>query len=165
MDTTALKTQPSPLEFHTQSAANPIGKEIWLIFIFSFFMTSAGPRLLSPFLPIYVRQLGVTSKDTIVERTGRVFGATFVGTRLTAPLEGHLPNRTAEERQLLPLRSVMEMTLVGLLQAAAELVRSTHPKRPLPYVRGCSRPKAELMKPFPANVCSMVGNALPPQES
>lgn len=132
MNTPALKTQPSPLEFHTQSAANPIGKEIWLIFIFGFLMTSAGPRLLSPFLPIYVRQLGVMSKDTIVEQTGRAFGATFVGTGLTAPLEGHLPNRTAEEQQLLSLRSVMEMTLVGLLQTVAELVRSALPKRPLP---------------------------------
>lgn len=85
MDTTVLKRNQA-LEFHTQSTASPIGKEIWLIPIFGSLTTSVGSTLLSPFLPIYAQQLGVMSKGTIVERTGA---------GLWRNLPRNRPNRTA----------------------------------------------------------------------
>lgn len=103
MDTTALKTQLSPLVSYAERSQHPIGKESLVNLHFRLLNDICRPNTAFAVLPIYVRQLGVMSKDTIVEWTGRAFGATFVGTGLTALLEGHLPDRTAEEQQLLPL--------------------------------------------------------------
>jgi DHA1 family multidrug resistance protein-like MFS transporter len=80
--------------------------------------------LLLPFLPLYVRQLGVVSNAAVVEWSGLAFGATFLGTGLTAPLWGHLGDRYGRKRML--VRAAIGMTiiipLIGIVHTVYQLV-------------------------------------------
>jgi hypothetical protein len=49
--------------------------------------------MLLPFLPIFVEELGMKQQASIVQWSALAFGATFLGTRLTAPLWGHTSAR------------------------------------------------------------------------
>jgi DHA1 family multidrug resistance protein-like MFS transporter len=70
------------------------------ICVFGSFTTLVSLTLLLPFLPIYVEQLGVQQNAAIVEWSGIAFGATFLGTGLTAPLWGYLSDRYGRKPML-----------------------------------------------------------------
>src|SRR5471030_1323222 len=69
-----------------------------VICVFGSFTTLVSLTLLLPFLPVYVEQLGVRHSAAIVEWSGIAFGATFLGTGLTAPLWGYLSDRYGRSR-------------------------------------------------------------------
>jgi MFS family permease len=50
--------------------------------------------MLLPYLPIFVEELGIKQQGSIVQWSGLALGATFLGTRFTAPLWGHLGDNT-----------------------------------------------------------------------
>ncbi len=94
----------------SDSEAEPYWKRNLAICVFGSFTTLFSLTLLLPFLPVYVEQLGISSKSSIVEWTGLCFGATFLGTGLTAPLWGHLGDRYGRKKML--VRAAVGMTLV-----------------------------------------------------
>lgn len=95
-----------------------------VICVFGSFTTLMSLTLLLPFLPLYVHQLGVTSKAAIVEWSGVAFGATFLGTCLTAPLWGHIGDRYGRRATL--VRAAIGMTivipLIGIVHNVFQLV-------------------------------------------
>lgn len=95
-----------------------------VICVFGSFTTLVSLTLLLPFLPIYVEQLGVKQNAAIVEWSGIAFGATFLGTGLTAPLWGYLSDRYGRKPMLVraAIGMALLMPLIGLAHNVYQLV-------------------------------------------
>lgn len=92
--------------------------------VFGSFTTLVSLSMLLPFLPLYVQQLGVTSSSAVIQWSGVAFGATFLGTALTAPLWGHLADRYGRKPMLVraALGMAVVMSLIGVAHTVFELV-------------------------------------------
>jgi len=88
----------------------PHWKRNLAICVFGSFTTLVSLTLLLPFLPLYVEQLGVKQEAAIVWWSGIAFGATFLGTGLTAPLWGYLADRYGRKPML--VRAALGMAIV-----------------------------------------------------
>ncbi|SKC59039.1 MFS transporter [Krasilnikoviella flava] len=88
------------------------------------FTTLVAMTLLVPFLPEYVRQLGVTDPGAVVRWSGIAYGATFLTAALTAPLWGALGDRFGRKSMLVraSLGMAIAMTLLGFVQSVEQLV-------------------------------------------
>jgi len=95
-----------------------------VICVFGSFTTLVSLTLLLPFLPVYVEQLGVRHSAAIVEWSGIAFGATFLGTGLTAPLWGYLSDRYGRKPMLVraAIGMALLMPLIGLAHNVYQLV-------------------------------------------
>ena len=93
------------------------------ICVFGSFSTAVSLTLLLPFLPLYVEQLGVTQDAAIIEWSGIAFGATFLGTGLTAPLWGYLADRHGRKPMLVraAIGMAIIMPMIGLAHNVYEL--------------------------------------------
>ena len=95
------------------------------ICVFGSFTTLVSLSMLLPFLPLYVQQLGVTSQAAIVQWSGVAFGATFLGTAVTAPLWGRLADRYGRKPML--VRAAVGMAIVmSLDRYGAQRDRTGH---------------------------------------
>ncbi|MFL9981778.1 MFS transporter [Paraburkholderia sediminicola] len=94
------------------------------ICVFGSFTTLVSLSMLLPFLPLYVQQLGVTSQAAIVQWSGVAFGATFLGTAVTAPLWGRLADRYGRKPMLVraAVGMAIVMSLIGMAHNVTELV-------------------------------------------
>jgi len=88
------------------------------------FTTLVAMTLLVPFLPEYVRQLGVDDPAAVVRWSGVAYGATFLTAALTAPLWGMLGDRFGRKSMLVraSLGMAVAMTLLGFVQSVEQLV-------------------------------------------
>ena len=88
------------------------------------FTTLVSLSMLLPFLPLYVRQLGVSSQSAVIQWSGIAFGATFLGTALTAPLWGRLADRYGRKPMLVraAIGMAVVMSLIGVAHNVYELV-------------------------------------------
>ncbi|WP_143326086.1 MFS transporter, partial [Paraburkholderia ribeironis] len=84
--------------------------------VFGSFTTLVSLSMLLPFLPLYVKQLGVTSQADVIQWSGVAFGATFLGTALTAPLWGRLADRYGRKPMLIraAVGMAVVMSLIGI---------------------------------------------------
>jgi MFS family permease len=94
------------------------------ICVFGSFTTLVSLSMLLPFLPLYVQQLGVTSQAAVVQWSGVAFGATFLGTAVTAPLWGRLADRYGRKPMLVraAVGMAIVMSLIGMAHNVTELV-------------------------------------------
>ncbi|MDW3681082.1 MFS transporter [Cupriavidus sp. CV2] len=92
--------------------------------VFGSFTTLVSLSMLLPFLPVYVRQLGVESQSGVIQWSGVAFGATFFGTALTAPLWGRLADRFGRKPMLIraAVGMAVVMSLIGVAHNVYELV-------------------------------------------
>ncbi len=88
------------------------------------FTTLVAMTLLVPFLPEYVRQLGVDDPADVVRWSGVAYGAAFLTAALTAPLWGALGDRFGRKSMLVraSLGMAVAMTLLGFVQSVEQLV-------------------------------------------
>jgi MFS family permease len=88
------------------------------------FTTIVAMTLLLPFLPLYVRELGVQDPAAVVQWSGIAYGATFFTAALTAPLWGALGDRYGRKSMLIraSLGMAVAMSLIGLAQNVWQLV-------------------------------------------
>jgi MFS family permease len=95
-----------------------------VICVFGSFTTLVSLSMLLPFLPLYVQQLGVTSSSAVIQWSGVAFGATFLGTALTAPLWGHLADRYGRKPMLVraAVGMAITMSLIGMVHSVEQLV-------------------------------------------
>ncbi|MGF6754172.1 MFS transporter [Paraburkholderia sp. GAS42] len=95
-----------------------------VICVIGSFTTLVSLSMLLPFLPLYVQQLGVTSPAAVVQWSGVAFGATFLGTALTAPLWGRLADRYGRKPMLVraAVGMAIVMSLIGMAHNVYELV-------------------------------------------
>jgi MFS family permease len=92
--------------------------------VFGSFTTLVSLSMLLPFLPLYVRQLGVVSQSSVIQWSGVAFSATFLGTAATAPVWGRLADRFGRKPMLVraALGMAVVMSLIGLAHNVYELV-------------------------------------------
>ena len=92
--------------------------------VFGSFTTLVSLSMLLPFLPLYVRQLGVSSQSAVIQWSGVAFSATFLGTAVTAPVWGRLADRFGRKPMLVraAIGMAVVMSLIGLAHNVYELV-------------------------------------------
>jgi MFS family permease len=92
--------------------------------VFGSFTTLVSLSMLLPFLPLYVRQLGVASQSAVIQWSGVAFGATFLGTALTAPVWGRLADRYGRKPMLIraAVGMAIVMSLIGVVHTVHQLV-------------------------------------------
>jgi MFS family permease len=95
-----------------------------LVCVFGSFTTLVSLSMLLPFLPLYVKQLGVESQADVIQWSGVAFGATFLGTAVTAPLWGRLADRYGRKPMLIraAVGMAVVMSLIGIAHNVYELV-------------------------------------------
>jgi MFS family permease len=95
-----------------------------VICVFGSFTTLVSLSMLLPFLPLYVQQLGAANSSAIIQWSGVAFGATFLGTALTAPLWGHLADRYGRKPMLVraAIGMAVTMSLIGVVHSVMQLV-------------------------------------------
>jgi Arabinose efflux permease len=102
----------------------PYWRRNLIVCVFGSFTTLVSLSMLLPFLPLYVKQLGVASSSSVIQWSGVAFGVTFVGTAVTAPLWGHLADRFGRKPMLVraALGMAVVMSLIGVAHSVFELV-------------------------------------------
>ena len=87
------------------------------------FLTMMGMNLVVPFLPFYIRQLGVTDPDELVRWSGLVFSGPFMTAFIATPFWGALGDKHG--RKLMVVRALfglgISQLLVGLSQNVIQL--------------------------------------------
>lgn len=121
--------------------------------VFGSFTTLVSLSMLLPFLPLYVQQLGVTSTAAVVQWSGVAFGATFLGTAVTAPIWGQLADRYGRKPMLVraAVGMAVVMSTIGLAHNVYELVG-------LRFVAG-------LIGGYASASIVMIGTQAPPERS
>jgi MFS family permease len=122
-----LSTQSPDLESNKLSYAErnaPYWRRNLAVCVFGSFTTLVSLSMLLPFLPLYVQQLGVTSSSAVIQWSGVAFGATFLGTAVTAPIWGHLADRYGRKPMLVraAIGMAIVMSLIGIAHSVVELV-------------------------------------------
>lgn len=121
--------------------------------VFGSFTTLVSLSMLLPFLPLYVKQLGVTSTSAVVQWSGVAFGVTFLGTALTAPIWGQLADRYGRKPMLVraAVGMAVVMSTIGLAHNVYELV--------------ALRFAAGLIGGYASASIVMIGTQAPPERS
>jgi MFS family permease len=122
-----VSTQSPDLESNRLSYAErnaPYWRRNLAVCVFGSFTTLVSLSMLLPFLPLYVQQLGVTSSSAVIQWSGVAFGATFLGTAVTAPIWGHLADRYGRKPMLVraAIGMAIVMSLIGIAHSVVELV-------------------------------------------
>lgn len=84
---------------------------------FGCFFTGLAISQILPFLPLYISQLGVTSREALSMWSGLTFSVTFLISAIVSPMWGSLADRKG--RKLMLLRASLGMAIAILLQAFA----------------------------------------------
>jgi len=98
--------------------------ELWKRNLYSLWATEfvgvLGMALVLPFLPFYVRELGVREIEDVKRWSGLIYGARFLLATFTGPLWGWLGDRYG--RKIMLIRAVFGFALTSFLLAFAQTV-------------------------------------------
>jgi MFS family permease len=107
-----------------ESGVNPYWRRNLYVCLFGSFVNMAGMTILMPFLPNYVRELGVTDQTGIVFWSAAAFSAAFLAAALVSPIWGWLADLYG--RKLMLVRACAGMTIaisaMGMAHNVYELV-------------------------------------------
>ncbi len=100
----------------------PWRRNLYLL-LFVQLMSTAGFSLVFPFLPLYVRELGIATRGSVEFWSGAVFSAQAFVMMLAAPVWGSLADRYGRKPMLVraTLGGAVLMILMGLAQSAEQL--------------------------------------------
>ena len=88
---------------------------------FGTFVTMIGMSQIAPILPIYVKELGVTSIKLVEQISGIAFGLTFVTSAIFSPIWGKLADKYGRKPML--LRASLGMSIVVISMGFAHSIR------------------------------------------
>ncbi len=84
------------------------------------FLAVLGMALVLPFLPFYIRELGIQEPEDVKRWSGLIYAAPFILATFTGPLWGWLGDRYG--RRIMLLRAVFGFALTSFLMAFAQTV-------------------------------------------
>lgn len=88
---------------------------------FGTFVTMIGMSQIAPILPIYVKDLGISSVKLVEQISGIAFGATFVASAIFSPIWGKLADKYGRKPML--LRASLGMAIVVISMGFAHSVK------------------------------------------
>lgn len=91
-----------------------------IVLWFGQFMVTSGMSMIMPFLPLYIKQLGITDPNANAMWTGILFAANFITAFLAQPIWGGIADRYG--RKLMILRSGLGMSVVIICMGFASNV-------------------------------------------
>lgn len=107
-----------------ESGVNPYWRRNLYVCLFGSFVNMAGMTILLPFLPNYVRDLGVRDATSVVFWSATAFSASFLAAALVSPIWGWLADLYGRKPML--IRACLGMTIaisaMGLARNVYELV-------------------------------------------
>lgn len=108
----------------TAVAVHPHWQRNLAVCVLGSFTTIVAMTLLLPYLPLYIRQLGVTDPADVTLWAGLTYAATFVTAALTAPLWGRLGDRYGRKSMLVraSLGMAVAMSAIGFAQNEWQLL-------------------------------------------
>ncbi len=88
------------------------------------FLSTAGFSLVYPFLPLYVRELGIATRGSVAFWAGMVFSAQAVTMMIAAPIWGAVADRRGRKLMLAraTIGGAIIMAAMGMAQSAEQLV-------------------------------------------
>ena len=124
--TTAPAPAPAALadRSSTGAAEHPYWRRNLAVATAGAFTTIVAMTLLVPFLPVFVRELGVQDDGAVIRWSGIAYGACFLTAALTAPLWGRLGDRFGRKSMLVRASAGMAVaiSLLGFVQTVDQLV-------------------------------------------
>jgi len=107
-----------------ESGVNPYWRRNLYVCLFGSFVNMAGMTLLLPFLPNYIRDLGVSDETAVVFWSAAAFSASFIAAGLVSPIWGYLADLYGRKPML--IRACLGMTVaisaMGMARNVYELV-------------------------------------------
>lgn len=98
--------------------------EIWkrnlIVCWFGAFITAIGLSQIAPFLPVYIKNLGITNPDTIDIFSGICFGITFLMSAIVSPIWAKLSDKHGRKPML--LRASIGMAVIIFLMGFSQNV-------------------------------------------
>jgi MFS family permease len=101
--------QPRRLVLSSESGVNPYWRRNLYVCLFGSFVNMAGMTILLPFLPNYVRDLGVHGDEAVIFWSAAAFSASFLAAGLVSPIWGWLADLYGRKPML--IRACLGMTL------------------------------------------------------
>ena len=107
-----------------ESGVNPYWRRNLYVCLFGSFVNMAGMTILLPFLPNYIRDLGVSDETAVVFWSAAAFSASFIAAGLVSPIWGYLADLYGRKPML--IRACLGMTIaisaMGMARNVYELV-------------------------------------------
>ena len=107
-----------------ESGVNPYWRRNLYVCLFGSFVNMAGMTILLPFLPNYIRDLGVRDETAVVFWSAAAFSASFIAAGLVSPIWGYLADLYGRKPML--MRACLGMTIaisaMGMARNVYELV-------------------------------------------
>ena len=94
---------------------NNYWKKNLIVLWFSTFVSGIGFSMITPFMPLYINQLGNFTKSQLVIWNGIAFSSTFLVMAIISPIWGKIADRKG--RKLMLIRASLGMAIVIFLQA------------------------------------------------
>ncbi|HBF38101.1 MAG TPA: MFS transporter [Firmicutes bacterium] len=101
----------------------PWKKNLWICW-FGSFVTMTGLSQITPVLPLYIEQLGITNVSAVEQWSGIAFGITFVASAIFSPIWGRMADQYGRRPMLLraSLGMAIVISLMGLVNNVYQLV-------------------------------------------
>jgi len=99
----------------TSDQPNNYWKRNLIVLWFSTFVSGIGFSMITPFMPLYINQLGNFTKSQLVIWNGIAFSSTFLVMAIISPIWGKIADRKG--RKLMLIRASLGMAIVIFLQA------------------------------------------------
>lgn len=95
------------------TAASPTWRRNLRVLSLSQFLAVAGMSIVLPFIPFFIRELGMTDRAAVERWSGLVFSGPFLAAGLLAPVWGYFGDRYGH--RLMVVRAIWSLALVNVL--------------------------------------------------
>ncbi len=98
-------------------------RNLWICW-FGSFITATGLSQITPVLPLYIEQLGITNTSAVEQWSGIAFGITFIASAVFSPVWGRMADQYGRKPMLLraSLGMAIVISLMGLVSNTYQLV-------------------------------------------